>query len=79
MWFLTQHKRWGLLRDHPDYLGVARQVNQVELYREAATLAGVAVPSEPMRRSTMMDGTTWDGREAARYADSFTIRHSGAV
>ena len=23
MWFLTQHKRWGLLKEHPDYLGVA--------------------------------------------------------
>ncbi len=20
MWFLTQHKRWGLLKEHPDYL-----------------------------------------------------------
>lgn len=78
MWFLTQHKRWGLLRDHPDYFEVARQVNQVKLYREAAALAGVDVPSEPMRRSTLMDGITWDGSEPARYADSFTIRHSGA-
>ena len=26
MWFLTQHKRWGLLKDHPDYLAVAKQV-----------------------------------------------------
>ena len=24
MWFLTQHKRWGLLKDHPDYLKVAK-------------------------------------------------------
>jgi nitrate/nitrite transport system substrate-binding protein len=24
MWFLTQHKRWGLLKDHPDYLAVAK-------------------------------------------------------
>ena len=23
MWFLTQHKRWGLLKEHPDYLKVA--------------------------------------------------------
>ena len=26
MWFLTQHKRWGLLKDHPDYAGVARAI-----------------------------------------------------
>jgi nitrate/nitrite transport system substrate-binding protein len=23
MWFMTQHKRWGLLKEHPDYLKVA--------------------------------------------------------
>jgi nitrate/nitrite transport system substrate-binding protein len=30
MWFLTQHKRWGLLKDDPDYLAVAKKVNQVD-------------------------------------------------
>jgi nitrate/nitrite transport system substrate-binding protein len=30
MWFLTQHKRWGLLKDHPDYLAVAKQINQID-------------------------------------------------
>ena len=37
MWFLTQHKRWGLLKDHPDYLGVAKKINQTELYTQAAS------------------------------------------
>ena len=37
MWFLTQHKRWGLLKDHPDYLAVAKQINQIDLYKQAAT------------------------------------------
>ena len=32
MWFLTQHKRWGLLKSHPDYLGVAKQINQTALF-----------------------------------------------
>ena len=31
MWFLTQHKRWGLLKEDPDYLAVAQKVNQIEL------------------------------------------------
>ena len=47
MWFLTQHKRWGLLKQHPDYLAVATQVNQIELYREAAEALGIAVPAAP--------------------------------
>jgi hypothetical protein len=37
MWFLTQHKRWGLLKDHPDYLAVAKQINQIDLYKQAAS------------------------------------------
>jgi len=36
MWFLTQHKRWGMLKEHPDYLAVAKKVNQIELYKQAA-------------------------------------------
>ncbi len=35
MWFLTQHKRWGLLREHPDYEAVARQVHRIALYSQA--------------------------------------------
>ncbi len=42
MWFMTQHKRWGLLKTHPDYLAVARQINQTDLYRQAATQTGDA-------------------------------------
>ena len=37
MWFLTQHKRWGLIKDHPDYLAVAKQINQIDIYKQAAT------------------------------------------
>ena len=42
MWFLTQHKRWGLLKDHPDYLATARQVNRIDIYKQAAQAAGIA-------------------------------------
>jgi nitrate/nitrite transport system substrate-binding protein len=73
MWFLTQQRRWGLLRDDPDYLGVAQAVNRVDLYREAALLAGVDVPSSLMRSSTLMDGRVWDGSDPAGYAASFEI------
>jgi nitrate/nitrite transport system substrate-binding protein len=74
MWFLTQHKRWGLIKEHPDYLGVARQVNQVELYRQAATALGVSVPKETMRSAKFFDGVVWDGKDPAKYADAFKVR-----
>ena len=74
MWFLTQHKRWGLLKEHPDYLGVARKVNQIELYKEAASQLKVSVPKDALRKSTLIDGVAWDGKDPAKYADSFKIR-----
>jgi len=74
MWFLTQFKRWGLLREHPNYLQVAQQINQIELYRQAATQLNISVPREPLRSSTLMDGVVWNGRDPARYADSFSVK-----
>ena len=67
MWFLTQHRRWDLLREDPDYLAVASRVNRVALYREAAQLAGVPVPDGVMRSSTLIDGRVWDGSDPAAY------------
>jgi nitrate/nitrite transport system substrate-binding protein len=74
MWFLTQHKRWGLLKDHPNYLEVASQVNRLDIYTQAATAAKVSVPKSPMRASKMIDGVMWDGSNPARYADGFKVK-----
>ena len=74
MWFLTQHKRWGLLKDHPDYLAVAKQINQVDLYKQAASALKVSVPKDVMRTSKMIDGVVWDGKDPKKYADSFAVR-----
>src|SRR5437763_5222545 len=73
MWFMTQHRRWGLLREAPDYRAVASRVNRVGLYREAAVLAGVAAPFGSMRSSILMDGKTWDGKAPEAYISSFAI------
>jgi nitrate/nitrite transport system substrate-binding protein len=77
MWFLTQHFRWGMLGSHPDYLAVARQVNRIDLYREAAGQVGVAVPGTDMRNATLMDGRVWDGSDPAGYAEGFELRGNG--
>ena len=74
MWFLTQHKRWGLLKDHPDYLAVARQINQIDLYKQAAAASKTPVPKDPMRPSKLIDGVVWDGKDPGKYADSFVIK-----
>ncbi|MBS7660379.1 ABC transporter substrate-binding protein [Pseudomonas lalucatii] len=73
LWFMTQFRRWGLLREDPDYLAVASQVQQLGLYHEAATAVGVALPASAMRSSVLLDGKVWDGSDPAAYARSFAL------
>ena len=74
MWFLTQHRRWGLLRDDVDYLGIARQINRIDVYKQAAALAGVSLPKSPLRTSRLIDGVVWDGKDPKKYAGGFKVR-----
>jgi nitrate/nitrite transport system substrate-binding protein len=63
-----------MLKSDPDYLGVAKKVNQIELYSQAASQLGVSVPKDPMRSSKLMDGVVWDGSNPAAYAAGFKIK-----
>jgi len=74
MWFLTQHKRWGLLKSHPDYLAVAKAVNRIDVYKQAATASKTPLPASDMRSSKLVDGVVWDGKDPAKYADSFKVK-----
>ncbi|HEY0063047.1 MAG TPA: CmpA/NrtA family ABC transporter substrate-binding protein [Telluria sp.] len=73
MWFMTQHRRWGLLGEDPDYQSVAGRLCRVELYREAAQMAAVGTPLASVRSTTLCDGVVWDGSDPAGYASSFKI------
>ncbi len=74
MWFLTQHKRWGLMKEHPDYLAVAKQINQIDLYKQAASALNINIPKDPMRTSKLIDGVVWDGKDPKKYAEGFKIK-----
>ncbi|HVQ61828.1 MAG TPA: CmpA/NrtA family ABC transporter substrate-binding protein [Burkholderiales bacterium] len=74
MWFLTQHRRWGLLKEDVDYLAVAKKVNRIDIYKEAAAAVKANVPKDPMRSAKLIDGVTWDGKDPKKYAGSFKIK-----
>jgi nitrate/nitrite transport system substrate-binding protein len=74
MWFMTQHRRWGLLKEEPDYLGVAKKVNRLDVYRDAAAMAKASVPKEVLRTSKLIDGVVWDGRDPKKYAAAFKVK-----
>ncbi len=73
MWFLTQHKRWGLLKEHPDYLKVATEINRIDIYKQAAAATQTPVPKDLLRTSKLFDGTVWDGKDPKKYAESFKL------
>lgn len=73
LWFMSQFRRWGLLRSDPDYHAIAQQVQQLDLYREAASALGIAIPTSAMRSATLIDGKVWDGSDPAAYARSFAL------
>jgi nitrate/nitrite transport system substrate-binding protein len=73
MWFLTQHKRWGLLKEHPDYLKVATEINRIDIYKQAAAATQTPVPKDAMRTSKLFDGVVWDGKNPKQYAESFKV------
>jgi nitrate/nitrite transport system substrate-binding protein len=74
VWFLSQHKRWGILKDEIDYVAVAKQINQVELYTDVAKSLNVSIPSDPWAKETLFDGVEFDPNNAAAYVDAFKVR-----
>ena len=79
MWFLTQHRRWGFLKEDPDYLSIAQQINRIDiyLYRQAAqAVGGVPLPNTALRSSVLIDGARWDGSDPSGYLNRLTFQHS---
>ncbi|CCJ74222.1 Nitrate ABC transporter, nitrate-binding protein [Cronobacter condimenti 1330] len=75
MWFLTQFRRWGLLKTDPDYAAIAARINRTDIYEQAAqAVGGITLPETPLRTSRLMDGSLWDGRSPAAYANSFAMK-----
>ena len=74
MWFMTQHRRWGLLKEEPDYLAVAKKVNRIDIYKEAAAATKTQLPKSDFRTSKLIDGVVWDPRNAKTYASAFKIK-----
>jgi nitrate/nitrite transport system substrate-binding protein len=56
------------------YLAVAKQINQIDIYKDAAGMAKVNVPRDSMRSARLADGALWDGRNPQAYAASFNIK-----
>ena len=77
VWWLTQFRRWGMVKEPPDYKGLVERVHRPDIFREVAQEMGVETPREDMKKETLFDGVTFDPAEPEKYAKSFAI-HSMA-
>jgi len=80
-WWLTQFRRWGMVKTAPDYAGIARRVLRSDMYSEAMKELGVNASIAEEQEIRLFDGV-FDGKSPEQYATSFKVhsmaeRHPG--
>jgi nitrate/nitrite transport system substrate-binding protein len=75
IWWLTQFRRWGMVKEGVDYAGLANRVHRPDIYREVAKELGLDVPQEDMRTETFFDGIPFDPARPEEYARGFTVHN----
>jgi nitrate/nitrite transport system substrate-binding protein len=73
LWWLSQFRRWGMVKEAPDYKGLVDRVHRPDVFREVAREMGVETPREDVKKETLFDGTTFDPAEPEKYAKSFVV------
>jgi nitrate/nitrite transport system substrate-binding protein len=71
-WWLTQFRRWGMVKAAPDYDGIAKRVLRSDIYLEAMKELGVTTKVVEEQKVTLFDGV-FDGKDSERYARSFPV------
>ena len=75
VWWLSQFRRWGMVKEAPDYKGIVDRVHRSDLYREVAKEMSLDVPQEDMRKETFFDGITFDPAQPEQYARGFAVHN----
>jgi nitrate/nitrite transport system substrate-binding protein len=73
-WWLSQFRRWGMVKGTPDYKGVSEKVLRPDLYTAAMKELGVTVTAKDLQPAKLADGI-FDPKRAEAYAKSFPIHN----
>src|SRR5262245_2654482 len=76
LWWLSQFRRWGMVKGTPDYTGIVNKVMRQDIYLDAMKDMGVTTKFKDMQKQTLFDGV-FDPAEPEKYAQSFSV-HSRA-
>src|SRR5260370_25577158 len=78
VWWLTQFRRWGMVKEPPDYKGLVERVHRPDIFREVAKEMGIESPREDTRQGTLFDGVTFDPPKPEEYAKRFPVHTMAA-
>ena len=71
-WWLTQFRRWGMVKGAPDYKGIVKKVMRPDLYLEAMKELGVQKTIVDQQKVALFDSTL-DASDPEKYALSFPV------
>ena len=71
-WWLSQFRRWGMVKGTPDYKGISEKVLRPDLYTAAMKEMGVKVTATDLAPTKLADGV-FDFKNAEKYATSFAV------
>src|SRR5256712_8388756 len=77
VWGLSQFRRWGMVKEPPDYKRLLDRVHRPDLFRQRAKDMRIATPREDRKKETLFAGTTFDPADPEEYAKGFAV-HSMA-
>jgi nitrate/nitrite transport system substrate-binding protein len=72
-WWLSQFRRWGMVKGVPDYNGITSKVLRPDIYLEAMKEMGITRKIAEIQKFTFWDGMTFDAANPEKYATSFPI------
>ena len=76
-WWLSQFRRWGMVKAAPNYKQIVEKVMRVDIYSEAMKELGVKVTAADMQPVKLADGV-FDPKDPERYARSFSVHSISA-
>ncbi len=71
-WWLSQFRRWGMVKGAPDYKGVSERCLRPDLYMAAMKELGVKVTATDLAPVKLTDAV-FDPKDAEKYATSFPV------
>ena len=75
VWWLSQFRRWGMVKAALDYTGIVDKVHRPDIYREVAKEMSIAVPKEDMKKESLFDGIEFDPGKPEEYVKKFNIHN----